>query len=418
MSSLRSIILVFLGISLIGTVLQNKIRVWENSQNMFFGCIGALIAYAFQLSIIWIIILWILCMIISYIVFQHIKTDIFDTKSNVLIKIANLVGIIIILLGSYLLIFSQFNIPIFNKNIGLHILIVSVLWILFSDIRSIPLFINVTKTYNPDEFSDEDTVYIYKSFWHFHNYDYQYYNNKKINIVNLKQIINKKCIVYQNKSLLYIHIGNKEYLIKELNNQEIQEGDTVKISKENLKKGVIKPDDIVIIEKIQSTNTSTTTDNHNITNHFSTPIRNHRFPIIMVIFILLGIFIIGLGFYKQYKNTQFFKNAKITTANVIDIERIDNTSGENDTISYFCDVEYTIDEKIYKSNIDITPLMDYEQYEQFQKGKKFIIKIYYNLNNYLDIKLPIDKNDYSIIIIGILWTIICLIFGYIFKKQC
>lgn len=416
MNLLLSIILDLLGISLIGTVLQNKISIWKNSQNMFFGCIGALVAYAFHLPIIWIVILWILCIIISCIVFHHIKTEIFDIQSNTLIRIAILVSIIIILLGAYLLIVSQFNIhiPSLNiKNIGIYLFIAAALWILFSGIRSIFLFINTVQSYNPDEFSNGDTIYIYKSFWQFHNIDYQYYNNQKINIADLKQIIHRKCKIYQEESSLYIYIDNKKYLIKELNNQEIQEGDIVKISKENLKKGMIKPNDIILVEKLQSTDKSIT-DNSTII--FSTPTRNHKFSIMLIIFILLGIFIIGFGFYKQYKNNEFFKNAEITTASVIDIERIDNTSGENDTISYFCDVEYTIDGKTYKSNINVTPLMSYEKYEQIKKGKKYTITVYYSLNNYLDIKLPLDKDDYSIIIIGILWTIICFIFGCIFKK--
>ena len=154
-----SIVIMLLGISLIGIVLQSKIRVWRNSQNMFFGCIGGLIANFCGMSIIGSIIVMIICIVISWAIFKYcIKKDIFNIESEKLKDVILFLAISIIFISA--INFARFDFRIIFRDP----MIIFILFIIVSGIAGIPKSIRMIKAYNPDEFKDGEMIYIVDSF--------------------------------------------------------------------------------------------------------------------------------------------------------------------------------------------------------------------------------------------------------------
>ena len=241
-----SIITILLGISLIGTVLQNKIRLWSNSQNMFFGCIGGLVAYFCGLPIIGSILVIIACIIISWIIFRYfIKKDIFIIKSEKLKNFILFLAISIIFIG-----IISFSAPDIKSTFKDPIFIVAYIFIIIAGIIGIPKFIKFIQIYNPDEFEDGEIIYIVDNFFEKTQNSIEMYNNKKFHFESMYFIIDRECIVEDLNGENTIILNGINYSIKEKNNEILKPGDNVKISKENLESGMIRKNSSIIVEKI------------------------------------------------------------------------------------------------------------------------------------------------------------------------
>lgn len=243
MNFLMGIILVLLGISLMGTVLQNENAIWSNSQNMLFGCIGGIIAYFIGLPVDIILISVVVCIIISYIVFRfYLNTNIFTIKSNFVINLIIIFSLIIVLVPCFMMTFQDISSLILRDPI----IIIFGVSILFG----IPRFVKVIRSYNLDNVKNGEIIYIDKSFWDNENLSINKYNGKEFYVLDLNLIIGKKCEVLFDNVKFYIIINKKKYYIKEKDNNLLVIGNKIKISKENLKNRIIREDDIIIVEKI------------------------------------------------------------------------------------------------------------------------------------------------------------------------
>ena len=239
-----SIVIMLLGISLIGTVLQSKIRVWKNSQNMFFGCIGGLIANFCGMSIVGSIIVIIICAVISWAIFKYcIKKDIFSIKSEKLKDVILFLAISIVFIGA--ISFARFDFRIIFRDP----LLIMIFFIIVSGIAGIPKFIRLIKAYNPDEFEDGEMIYIVDSFVDKTQNLTEMYDQKKFHFESMHFIIDKECVVRRLNGKNVIILNGRSYFIREKNNEVIKLGDKVKISKENLDKGMIRENDSIIVEK-------------------------------------------------------------------------------------------------------------------------------------------------------------------------
>jgi len=142
------------GISLIGTFIQNKIPSWKNSQNIFFGCLGALIAYLLNLSLVEILISWLLCTIISFFVFKTIGTKIFDIKSDKVNKVIITIGGIIASGGMFILLFHDFNISKLQKPFNITNIIINIVFpvfIIISYIKGISMFVKAISEFDQNK---------------------------------------------------------------------------------------------------------------------------------------------------------------------------------------------------------------------------------------------------------------------------
>lgn len=239
-----SIIIILLGISLIGIVLQNKIRIWSNSQNMFFGCIGGLVAYFCGLPIIGSVIVIVVCIIISWIIFKYcISKDIF-IKSEKLKNLILFLAISTIFIG--VISFTTSDLKIIFKN---PIFAIVYLFIIITGINGIPKFMKFIQIYNPDEFEDGEIIYIVDNFFDKTQNSVEMYNNKKFHFESMHFIINRECIVENLNGENIIILNGINYSIIEKNNEILRPGDNVKISKENLDKGMIRKNNSIIVEK-------------------------------------------------------------------------------------------------------------------------------------------------------------------------
>lgn len=241
MNILIGTIFCLLGVSLIGTVLQNKIKIWENSQNMLFGCIGGFIACFFGLSVIFIVIVMFISILLSYIIFKFfISIEIFQIKSKNILNFTLILAVIMVLIGC--LIMSGINI---NNPMDM----ILPIFLTISGVFGMSRFINFVQEYDPDKFKDGETVYIVKSFFDKEKLSTMNYRNKKINIVDMNYIIGKKYEIEFVKNRYIININDINYCIKEKNDKLLTVRDSVKISKDNLNKGIINENDIIIVEK-------------------------------------------------------------------------------------------------------------------------------------------------------------------------
>lgn len=220
-----SIISILLGISLIGTVLQNKIRLWSNSQNMFFGCIGGLVAYFCGLPIIGSIIVIVICIIISWIIFKYcISKDIFIIKSEKFKNFILFLAISAIFIGT--ISFTTSDLKIIFKN---PIFAITYLFIIITGINGIPKLMKFIQIYNPDEFEDGEIIYIVDNFFDKTQNSIEIYNNKKFYFENMHFIINKECIVESSNGENTIILNGIKYSIIEKNSKILKTGDNVRI---------------------------------------------------------------------------------------------------------------------------------------------------------------------------------------------
>ena len=239
-----NIMIIMLGISLIGTILQNKIKIWNNSQNMFFGCIGGLIAYFCGLSIVGSIVVMIACIIISLIIFKcWIDKDIFIIKSEKLKNFIIILAVSIIFIGAIGFTTSDLKIIFKDPTFIIYIFIIII------GISGIPKFLKFIQIYNPDEFEDGEIIYITDDFFDKTQNSMVMYNKKKFNFESMHFIINKKCTVENLAGENTITLNGISYSIKEKNNEILKPGDIVKISRENLDNGIIRKNSSIIVEK-------------------------------------------------------------------------------------------------------------------------------------------------------------------------
>ena len=146
-----------LGVSLIGTILQHKIKLANNSQNIFFGCIGGLVAFGLGLDVVWSIVVFVVSIIVSVIIFKYfLSKDIFVIKSD---KIKNIIlGVsAFIIISAVIIIIIPSNINISSIN---PIEFIGILFIIINAAIGIPMFVKFSKSYNPDELNDGERVYI------------------------------------------------------------------------------------------------------------------------------------------------------------------------------------------------------------------------------------------------------------------
>ena len=249
MDFFTSILLILLGISMIGTIIQKKNELWINSQNMFFGCaVGVILKFIGAQNIL-VLIITIISIIISFIIFKFfINKEILkiesDSFSNMLLTIATiivLIGVLGMVCRDEVFIKTMFKDPI--------MLIFSIMMII-SVALGIPKFIRFIKEFQIDDLEDGDRIYVEKSFWESGNrLDIRKFNNKTVKVIDLNIIINKRAEVFLENNNFYIVIDNVNYYIKEIDNKPLEIGDIVKISKANLNNGIIKRNDIVLVEK-------------------------------------------------------------------------------------------------------------------------------------------------------------------------
>lgn len=240
----RSIILILLGISLIGTV--SKAEIWNNSQNMFFGCIGGLISYFCGLPISYSIVITVICIIISCIIFKFfISKDIFIIKSEKLKNFILLLAVSIIYIAA--ISFDTYDLKTLIKS---PIFVISDLVFIIFGIKGIPKFINYIQTYDLDEFEDGEIIYIDDGFFNKVQNSIQIYKDKKVYFESMHSIIDKKCIVQNIDRENIINFNGINYSIIEKNNEILRDGDIVKISKDNLNKGMIRKSNFIIVEKL------------------------------------------------------------------------------------------------------------------------------------------------------------------------
>lgn len=248
---MNALILIFsglLGISLIGTVTQHKNKVFSNSQNMFFGCLGGLISYFCGFSISTIIIVTIICAIISAVIFKYvINPDIFIIKSN---KLESIIIFFAICLTALVPIYCIFSLMIFSFKqkdiIAILFCIVMVVGIITSILKAIKFL----KKFNFDKFEDGEIIYIVDNFLDRYKYSKTTYKNKKFYTRNMHSIINKKRTVNKLGGEYLININGISYSIIEKNGELLKSGDIVRISKDNLNQGIIKQSTTIIVEKI------------------------------------------------------------------------------------------------------------------------------------------------------------------------
>ena len=249
MNLLIGVIFVLLGISLIGTILQNEMSIWKNSQNMFIGCVGGIISYYLGFTMVHIIVITIICIVISFCTFKLlISAEIFNVKNK---KIQNMIiGIAIIFILIGILYMSGINVKTLKER---PIMWIMPIFLIFCFIIGYRNFVNFIPKFNPDNYKEGETIYIIQSFFNRTNLSIENFDNKKIYVLDMNSIIGKNySVIKQNDNFsykYYININGIYYNIKEKNNNYLEEGNIVKISRVNIDKGIIREGDVIIVEK-------------------------------------------------------------------------------------------------------------------------------------------------------------------------
>ena len=131
--------------------------------------------------------------------------------------------------------------------------------------------------------------------------------------------------------------------------------------------------------------------------------------IILTIALILGIIMLLGGIYLQVQNTSFYNTALKTKATILDVERKDSSTYDNEYIDYYCDIEYSIEGNNYKSIVNVID-MSYDEYLQIKDGRRYTINIYYNPDNPEECKYQNEQhNGYMLIGFAILWISVILI---------
>ena len=136
------ILLFLIGMSLILTIVID-----ENSQNMFFGCIGGLIAFICGLSIIQSLVVLFICIVISYF---FISKTIFVTKSDIVKKTIIYLSVILVLIG--ILIMSGFNFYNLKFLLNNPLFLIIFIFLSISSLIGTSLFIKYVININPNNF--------------------------------------------------------------------------------------------------------------------------------------------------------------------------------------------------------------------------------------------------------------------------
>ncbi len=249
------ILLILMGISLIGTILQDKTYWFENSQNMFFGCIGGLIASICGFSIIHSLVIFFICIIISYFIFSHlINNTVFVIKSVIVKKRILCLSVIIVLSGIFVIsIFPNFHF-IFDHSELLIMFTIFFIPFIIGVVKGIPLFINFVMNFNPDNFKNGENVYITDSYFDSTQNGTMFYGDKKINTRSIHYIIDKVCKIEKINGNNVINIDGNIYSVVEKNNKYLAKDDIVVITRDNLKKGMIRENDSIIVKKFNNKN--------------------------------------------------------------------------------------------------------------------------------------------------------------------
>lgn len=240
------IMLALLGISLIGTTLQHKVKLVRDSQNMFWGCVGGLIAFGLGLDVVWSIVVFVVSIIVSVITFKYfLSKDIFNIKSDKIRHIILGVSVCIIISGVIIMMIPS-NINIFLIN---PVEFIGILFIIINAAIGIPMFVKFAKSYNPDELNNGECIYIVDSAIDPTPNATTSYNNKKVYMKSMHYIINKECVVKNFNGKNIIDLNGLSYPIIEKNNEILTPGDMVLVSKDNINKGIIRQNDEIIVEK-------------------------------------------------------------------------------------------------------------------------------------------------------------------------
>lgn len=126
-------------------------------------------------------------------------------------------------------------------------------------------------------------------------------------------------------------------------------------------------------------------------------------------FILIGLFVIAIGFYNLHSSREFFKTAKTTSATITNInktQRIEKKKNKRKTVT-----EYSF---IITYNINGTEYSDIDtKYYDSKKNIGDSIIIYYQPNNPINIRC--EKNTLSQFFMISIWGIALILIG-IFSK--
>ena len=425
MDILLLMLIEFFGISLMGACLQSKIRILKNSQNMFFGCIGGLVTYFLKLPVVFIIAVWILCIIISHIVFsKFISKNIFDIKSEKILRLIISFSVIVMICGFFISMLMQVGMNNIFYNPILYIFLILFAVSVIGGIKRLSSLIDMVTKYNPDGSQEEDTFKIFEQ------------NLKEGSDKTADTLIAEKSeynSVYDNyhaEKLEYNSIYDN-YHAENTENNDVYSNYYTESSEDNSAYGnyyTENPENNSAYGNYYAEdlkNNSVYSDyyaekqnsNSSIFEEKKKKKKKNITEIIMpVSFVMLGIIIIIIGIYNQYKNTMFFKHAERVVAIVTNTEKIDNHDSKSG-YSYYCDVKYEIDGTIYEGTLRISSDGYYRIKNITESGLVADMLIYYNLYDYNDIRLGME-NNYVMIIIGILWTIISiLLFHFINKNE-
>lgn len=157
------ILLFLIGMSLILTIVID-----ENSQNMFFGCIGGLIAFICGLSIIQSLVVLFICIVISYF---FISKTIFVTKSDIVKKTIIYLSVILVLIG--ILIMSGFNFYSLKFLLNNPLFLIIFIFLSISSLIGTSLFIKYVVNFNSDNFdSIQNDIVVYSGKNRFLNYKF------------------------------------------------------------------------------------------------------------------------------------------------------------------------------------------------------------------------------------------------------